>query len=226
MLLDEERALLQLFRPAGALEKISSRVCAPANLTSRLNVTCLRQLTRTNNKEDGSITLYKRRLQKEGKLDAVIADTMRDIMIKLRQGYPVHSDRAQRALQAHAYFQLQYPAAEHPSAGVKPLSRYNGRSQRDFEYPKGTTFFEPVDNSQNKTRPHPLKNNPGKSIQLSQPIYSPFATSPTASTAHVFQATMNSKLPHRPLNDFALLIFVASLSQECQISRSDPVAIA
>lgn len=123
LLLGEERDLLQFFRPANTQEDFVFRICALANIATRLNLDCLRKITGDTNKDHKSITLLEQYLSTEHTIDSFIIDHLRKINI-LRQGYPVHGDRTKRVIEAHKYFGLNYPIEKFDSAWRILLSMY------------------------------------------------------------------------------------------------------
>ncbi len=70
-----------------------------------------------------SIQLLEDYLNKSGVLKPQIIDTLRNIN-KMRQGYPVHGDRAKGVLEAHRYFAIEYPIADYGAAWKKLLNSY------------------------------------------------------------------------------------------------------
>ncbi len=123
LLLGEERDLLQFFRPVTMPEEFFYRVCALANVATRLNVEKLRILTGNNNSEDKSVTLLEQYLAQE-KIEAPDLIAVLRAINKLRQGYPVHGDRSRGVLEAHDFFGLDYPVSDHEAAWLTLISRY------------------------------------------------------------------------------------------------------
>ena len=123
IVLTEERDLLQFFRDAESSEDFIYRLCALANAATQMNLLCLRRLTETEDKQVKSIQLLETYLNKSGILNSQIIDTLRNIN-KLRQGYPVHGDRAKGVLEAHGYFEIEYPIEDYRAAWKKLLYSY------------------------------------------------------------------------------------------------------
>ena len=106
--LGEERDLLQLFRDAESIEEFFFRICALANLATNLNTVLLRKLTEDNDTGKKSLSLLETYLSMRNSSDAKIIKTLRAIN-RIRQSYPVHGDRVDGVLEAHQYFNLDYP---------------------------------------------------------------------------------------------------------------------
>lgn len=123
IVLTEERDLLQFFRDAESREDFFYRLCALANAATQMNLKCLRALTQTEDTQVKSIQLLEDYLNKSGVLNPQIIDTLRNIN-KMRQGYPVHGDRAKGVLDAHRYFAIEYPIADYGAAWKKLLNSY------------------------------------------------------------------------------------------------------
>lgn len=123
IVLTEERDLLQFFRNAESMEDFFFRLCALANAATQMNLECLRRLTRIEGTHVKSIQLLEAYLDKNGILNQQIIDTLRNIN-KMRQGYPVHGDRAKGVLEAHRYFAIEYPITDYSSGWKTLLNGY------------------------------------------------------------------------------------------------------
>jgi hypothetical protein len=132
IILTEERDLLQFFRDAESREDFSYRLCALANAATQMNLKCLRRLTQTEDTQVKSIQLLEAYLNKSGVLNPQIMDTLRNIN-KMRQGYPVHGDRAKGVLEAHRYFAIEYPIADYSAAWKILLNSYLKALQKLLE---------------------------------------------------------------------------------------------
>ena len=132
IVLTEERDLLQFFRDAESMEDFSYRLCALANAATQMNLKCLRRLTQTEDTQVKSIQLLEAYLNKSGALNPQIIDTLRNIN-KMRQGYPVHGDRAKGVLEAHRYFAIEYPIADYSAAWKILLNSYLKALQKLLE---------------------------------------------------------------------------------------------
>jgi hypothetical protein len=123
IVLVEERDLLQFFRDAQTREDFFYRLCALANAATKMNTQCLRRLTQVEDTQVQSIQLLESYLGKIGIQDNGIIKTFRNIN-KLRQGYPVHGDRTKGVLEAHKYFEIEYPIADYSATWKKLLEKY------------------------------------------------------------------------------------------------------
>lgn len=123
IILTEERDLLQFFRDADSKEDFFYRLCALANAATQMNLHCLRRLTQIEDSKVKSIQLLEAYFKKNGALNSHVIDTLRNIN-KMRQGYPVHGDRAKGVLEAHSYFEIEYPIDDYSAAWKKLLNSY------------------------------------------------------------------------------------------------------
>jgi hypothetical protein len=132
IILREERDLLQFFRNAESREDFVFRLCALANAATQMNLQCLRRLTQTEDTQIKSIQLLEDYLNKSCILNPEIIGTLRNIN-KMRQGYPIHGDRAKGVLEAHRYFAIEYPIEDYSVAWNKLLNSYLGALQQLLE---------------------------------------------------------------------------------------------
>ncbi|MBU4229624.1 MAG: hypothetical protein KKG88_04910 [Proteobacteria bacterium] len=123
IVLVEERDLLQFFRDALTPEDFFYRLCALANAATQMNTHRLRRLTQIEDTQVKSIQLLEFYLNNIGVTGAEIIKTLRNIT-KLRQGYPVHGDRAKGVLEAHEYFSIEYPIVDYSATWKKLLKKY------------------------------------------------------------------------------------------------------
>lgn len=122
-ILTEERDLLQFFRDAESEEDFFYRLCALANAATRMNLKCLRRLTKIKKSNLKSIKLLEEYLNINNIPNSHIIDTLRNIN-RLRQSYPVHGDRVKGVLEAHRYFGIDYPITDYSAAWKKVLNGY------------------------------------------------------------------------------------------------------
>ena len=88
-----------------------------------MNIQCLRQLTETEDTQVKSIQLLDTYLGKIGIENTDCVKTFRKIN-KLRQSYPVHGDRAKGVVEAHKYFEIEYPIMDFSASWKKLLEKY------------------------------------------------------------------------------------------------------
>ena len=121
--LREERDILQFFRDAASQEELFYRLCALANAATGFNTNILRRITGNANTEIKSIGLLENYLNGLNSPSSRIISTLRSIN-SMRQGYPVHNDRAKGVLEAHKYFDLQYPITDYSHSWRTLLLNY------------------------------------------------------------------------------------------------------
>jgi len=123
LLFEQERNLLEFFRPANSQEEFSYRVTALGNTVGNLNIEILRKITKINDSSVKSIslldTLLKNLTGKEEDLIKVLRNLNR-----IRQGYPVHGDQAKGVLEAYSFFKLKYPLENFNEAWKILLTNY------------------------------------------------------------------------------------------------------
>jgi hypothetical protein len=107
----EFRATLELVRPANTKEEYIVRVISLAQLIDRLNLPALRKLTGENDSHVKSISLLEKFLISIGGMPEPAIQTLRSL-VRLRQGYPVHTDTADGVREAHKFLGLGYPVTE------------------------------------------------------------------------------------------------------------------
>ena len=123
IVLREERDLLQLLRDAVSQEEFFYRLSALANAATGFNIIILRQITGNTNPQIKSIGLLENYLNDLSVPSSAIISTLRSIN-SMRQGYPVHGDRAKGVLEAHKYFSLNYPVIDFSNAWKTLLLHY------------------------------------------------------------------------------------------------------
>lgn len=132
----EERDLLQFFRDASSAEEFFYRVCALANAATGWNLSKLRDLTKITDSETKLIGLLDAYLTRKGLKDEQVVKTLRALN-NLRQGYPVHGDRSEGVLRAHAHLGLPYPVLDYSEAWKRLLVSYLGALERLLARLKG-----------------------------------------------------------------------------------------
>lgn len=129
--LNQERNLLELFRPALTQEEFSYRITALGNLAGNLNKKVLSQVTSLDPKRNGSIKLLEDLLHKYDN-NQNITLICRNLN-KLRQGYPVHGDNVDGVIQAYNYFKINYPIDDFNNAWIKLINAYKNSLITLFE---------------------------------------------------------------------------------------------
>jgi hypothetical protein len=132
ILLTEERVLLQFFRDAKTEEEFVYRVCALASAATYLNDEKLREITGITGTQQKSISLLAAYFQ-QARLDgALVIGTLRSIN-RLRQGFPVHGDRADRIVISYEQLGLKYPIDNYSYAWQTLLMKYREALQQLLE---------------------------------------------------------------------------------------------
>lgn len=108
----EFRATLELVRPANTKEEYIVRVISLAQLINQLNISALRDLTKENDTQVKSIMLLERFLTLGGGKPERAVQIIRAI-VRLRQGYPVHTDTADGVREAHQFLSIRYPVTDY-----------------------------------------------------------------------------------------------------------------
>lgn len=122
LLLDEERNLLDFFRPANTEEEFSHRIASLGQVSRNLNIEVLRKLTGVNDTNVKSVQLLNHLLIKLGKENKEIVDIFK-FLGRIRQGYPIHTDIA-GVIEGLSYFKITYPIEDYESSWGILLSSY------------------------------------------------------------------------------------------------------
>ena len=119
----EFRATLELVRPANTKEEYIVRVLSLAQLIDRLNTSVLRTITGETDSQVRSISLLGKYLISLGCDSDKIVKTLRSL-VRLRQGYPVHTDTADGVREAHKYLGINYPVTDFQESWLKLLGHF------------------------------------------------------------------------------------------------------
>ncbi len=119
----EFRATLELVRPANSKEEYIVRVISLAQLIDRLNLSALRKLTDENNTQVKSIALLERFIGSLGEKSEPAIQILRSL-VRLRQGYPMHTDTADGLREAHKFLGIGYPVTEYRNAWLALLNHF------------------------------------------------------------------------------------------------------
>jgi hypothetical protein len=122
LLLDEERNLLDFFRPAYTEEEFSHRVASLGQVSRNLNTEVLRKLTGITDTNVKSVQLLNHLLIKLGKENKAIIDILK-FLGRIRQGYPVHTDIA-GVIEGLSYFSIDYPIENYEISWEILLTNY------------------------------------------------------------------------------------------------------
>lgn len=119
----EFRATLEMVRPANTKEEYIVRVISLAQLIDRLNLSVLRTITHEADNQVRSIGLLDKYLRLLGYDSEPIVKTLRSI-VRLRQGYPVHTDTATGVREAHTILEISYPVTDFKISWLKLLGQF------------------------------------------------------------------------------------------------------
>jgi hypothetical protein len=122
LLLDEERNLLDFFRPAYIEEEFSHRIASLGQVSRNLNTEILRKLTGITDTNVKSVQLLNQLLIRLGKENIKVIDTLK-FLGRVRQGYPVHTDIA-GVIEGLSYFGINYPIDSYEDSWEILLTNY------------------------------------------------------------------------------------------------------
>jgi hypothetical protein len=121
LLIDQERNLLDFFKQVNSEEEFTFRLASFASLISNFNVKILRSITSNYDENIKSIALFDKYLNNLQRNN--IAELLRNIN-RLRQGYPIHSDKVDGFIEAHHKLGLTYPITNFESTWLSLLQKY------------------------------------------------------------------------------------------------------
>jgi len=124
--LPQERAILDVYKPANTAEEFRSRVQSLAGISTSLNKSVIgKELDKEKITETGSIILLEELLTKFS--DTTQAGSVCGILKninELRKGYPAHGDNTDKLLPAHDFFKISYPIKDYQSSWESILGAY------------------------------------------------------------------------------------------------------
>jgi hypothetical protein len=124
--LPQERAILDVYKPAESPEEFRSRVQSLAGICTAMNKQIMgKYLNKDSTKDVGSILLLEELLGKLVDSDQVaeVCNVLKNVN-ELRKGYPAHGDNTDKFLPAHDYFSITYPITNFESAWERILGAY------------------------------------------------------------------------------------------------------
>jgi hypothetical protein len=124
----EFRTSLELVRPARTKEDFVYRIAALCNVIDGLNKNILQKLTKEKDQKVGSIVLLGDYLISKGEEGKLITKTLQDIL-KVRKGYPVHSDSIEGVIEGHKNIGIGYPIENYDKAWGLLLSAFKKSCQ-------------------------------------------------------------------------------------------------
>lgn len=123
LLLDQERNLLDFFKPAKNEEEYFHRIASLGQTARNINPSVLRKLLNETNSTIGSVALLDKFLISKNKQNKDITDTLKHIGY-IRKGYPIHGDNIKDVLVGYKYFKLKYPVEDFENTWTTILNRY------------------------------------------------------------------------------------------------------
>lgn len=130
--LDQERNLFDFFKSANSSEEFSHRIASLASLVGKMNKKLLIKLTDESDKTKGTIALLNSLIEVKYKNRSTAVETLRKIN-KLRQGYPIHTDKAKGIIDAYNYFEIEYPITDFQRAWKILLKKYMESLKQIFD---------------------------------------------------------------------------------------------
>ena len=122
LLLNEERNLLDFFKPATKEEDFSHRLASLGQVARNLNIEVLRKVTGENDSNIKSIQLLGIFLTQLGIQEKRITDTLK-YFGRIRQGYPIHTDIA-GVIEGLSFFNINYPIENYEETWKILLTNY------------------------------------------------------------------------------------------------------
>lgn len=124
--LHQERAILDVYKPANSAEEFRSRVQSLAGICISINKTIIgKELGKNKTNDIGSIILLEELLTKYSNTHtAANACSVLKNINELRKGYPAHGDNTDKFLAAHDFFKINYPIEDFPASWESILGSY------------------------------------------------------------------------------------------------------
>lgn len=122
LLLDEERNLLDFFKPATSEEEFSHRIASLGQISRHLNIEILRKITGETDSKIKSIQLLEKLLNKLEVQEKGITNTLK-FLGRIRQGYPMHTDIA-GVIEGLKFFNIKYPIENYEQTWQILLTNY------------------------------------------------------------------------------------------------------
>ncbi|MEJ1380700.1 MAG: hypothetical protein RPT95_06995 [Candidatus Sedimenticola sp. (ex Thyasira tokunagai)] len=124
--LPQERAILDIYKPAVTAEEFRNRVQSLAGICVAINKNIVgTHLGKSSTKGVGSIVLLEELLSSfnGSKEAAAVCGVLKNIN-ELRKGYPTHVDNTDKFLSAHDFFKIEYPIENYEAAWDAILGGY------------------------------------------------------------------------------------------------------
>jgi hypothetical protein len=124
--LPQERAILDVYKPATSAEEFRSRIQSLAGICVALNKGLLgNKLAKESTESTGSITLLESYLGTCATAEKVsyVCNVLKNVN-ELRKGFPTHTDNTDKFLAAHDFFNISYPVENFDVAWDTILGAY------------------------------------------------------------------------------------------------------
>lgn len=124
--LPQERAILDVYKPANSAEEFRNRVQSLAGISTSINKAIIgKELTKDKTSDIGSIVLLEELLTKFSNSQSAsdVCGILKNIN-ELRKGYPAHGDNTDKFLMAHDFFRIIYPIDDFPASWESILGAY------------------------------------------------------------------------------------------------------
>lgn len=126
LMLPQERALIDMYKPAETSEKFTSRLQSLAGLVISIDTKLIDKIDSIDTtKIEGSLNYlneYLSNISEPEKFDNIIGVYKR--LNDLRQGYPTHTDTAKNVISAYDYFGIRYPVTDYEAAWERIMNKY------------------------------------------------------------------------------------------------------
>lgn len=130
--LEQERNLLDFFKHAMSKEDFAYRIASLGSLVGKLNKVVLLRILEIPDTPDGTISLLEKYIRKlNGDIDKIIIPLKH--INRLRQAYPIHTDKATGVIEAHKFFKLEYPLTKYDESWKILLKAYLNSLKSLFE---------------------------------------------------------------------------------------------
>ncbi len=134
--LPQERALIDLYKPATTSEEFSSRVQSLAGMAIAVNKAALAKAIGEEEPDKiGSLNLLQSWLKSLS--DVSIVDDVCGILKRLndlRKGYPAHGDNVDTVLEAYDFFDIRYPVEDFSAAWETILRKYQDAMESMLQF--------------------------------------------------------------------------------------------
>jgi hypothetical protein len=123
--LPQERSLLELFHECDSQEEFTYRLVALCGLAISIDTNYIRKQIEASDDQKSLDVLgeFLRKYFSDKKANQIMGRLQN--FNRLRRMYPVHTDRARGVMEAHKFFDLDYPVRDYQAAWIKLLEAYS-----------------------------------------------------------------------------------------------------